>query len=795
MRKTLLTKGIILGMILTTAGFGTVEAGVFSPGNITVSGVDLSSGALIDTAGTYTVTAGDGTLTVNRTGDNTSDGIIKATTGETTFNGNLEASTTSAWRDYHYGFNVTGTGTIVNINGTTKLITNDQTTNIGSGEGQRLIHVASGATLNFNDAVTIDTYAQSTKPNGQASYTVVYSSGTDTVINFNKGLNMQYTFANYKGTSGGGNGIYATSQGTINVAGDRCILYDLSFKPDCVTAKNKGTVNITSKTVQIVGNIDFGTSNGGTVNVTFDGGDAFWFGDELNGASNHTVASGVLNATIKNGAQYIPFGTLSENPYGAKKYLSALTLEDGGIVNLYDENAQNQWKALGLDSLYDTLKTSELDYILIGDLKGSNGIFRLDMNDSDKSKTDMVYILNSTGTSNDNNIECYTTDNLENVSATNTLRFATVAAEAKDKVTFKDSENLYGNTLWDYHLLIGYSAYDANDPENIIYNGSRDGRTAAEIDALMAGGVNWYVYGLTKSPSATTLTLTDGINAGYDLATYMDRYNKRHGEAKFLDEGSNVWVRMQRGSLGRDNKYDGMYTMGQLGLEFGKENNHYGFAYEYLDGTFNLDSKYGKIDNTRKSFMLYDTVTDGKGGYLDLVARYGKVYSDLTGTTKQGASLDGDYSNHTYGLSAEYGKKFQKEGKDFFFEPQMQVAYNKVGGADYTTDNNVDAHLDGGSSFIGRLGFRVGRDINKDSNVYFKADVLREFTGGQDFTLTSGKYSYDGSVEKRGTWYDVGIGADVKLSKKASFTCDIERSFGSSLANNWEINAGLKWAF
>ena len=774
MRKTFLAKGIILGMILTTASFGTVEAEHFDPGDITVSSVNLTSGTLIDTTGTYTVTAGDGTLTVNRTAGD----LISATGGkDIIFDGNLVAKTSNQW---YGGITVAGAGSTLTVNGTTKI----DITQKGAGSSLR---INTGAKADFNGLVMIDSYVDA---NGATSATAVEVYDAGTVVNFNGGINMHHTFANFTGTSGGGNGIYANSGSTINIGGDECVLYTVSFKPDCVSAKHKSVVNITSKKVQIVGNIDFDDADGGTFNATFDGEDSFWYGDQLN-----YDGSATLNITYKNGAEYIPFGILSENPYGAKKYLSSITLEDGGIINLYDEDAKAKWKELGLDTLYPAINNTTLDYIAIGDLKGSDGIFRLDMNDKDKSKTDMVYVLNSTGASNDNKIESYSSDEFENVNANNTLRFATVAATAKDKVTFKDSVNIKGNTLWDYSLLIGSSAYDVNDAENAIYNGSRDGLTAADIDALMVGGVNWYVYGLLKTASTATITLTESVDAGYDLATYMDRYNKRHGEAKFLDDDSNVWVRMQRGSMGRDDKYDGMYTMGQLGLEFGKENNHYGFSYEYLDGTFNLDSKYGKSDNTRKSFMLYDTLTDGKGGYLDLVARYGKVYSDLTGTTKQGDSLDGDYSNSTYGLSAEYGKKFQKEGKGFFFEPQVQLAYNKVGSAGYTTDNGVDVSIDGTHSMVGRIGFRVGSDISKDSNVYFKADVLREFSGGQDYTLTSGKYSYDDAVEKRGTWYDVGIGADIRLSKKTYFTCDLERSFGSSLANNWEINAGMKWAF
>lgn len=545
------------------------------------------------------------------------------------------------------------------------------------------------------------------------------------------------------------------------------------------------------KKVQIIGSIDFGT-NGGDFNAVLDGHDSFWYGDLLfdNGTGN-------LNITFQNGAEYIPFGTLSENTYGAKKYVSALSLNEGGIVDLYDVNAKATWQKLGLDTTYPEIMNTDLDYLMVGDLKGNNGNFRMDMNDQDKSKTDMLYILNAKEGSGQNNIEAYSENQFANVSATNTLRFASVAAPAANVRVFKDAINIYGENLWDYQLLIGTSPYDVSDPENAVYNGSRDGLTAAQIDALMVGGMNWYIYGYNRTPSNNTVTIMDSLAVGYDLATEMDRYNKRHGEAQKLDEDSNVWVRMKRGDIGRDGGYDGKYTMGQIGYEMGNsKDNQYGIAIDYARGKANLENSLGTVENTRKGIMLYNTRTKDNGSYLDLVARFGRVDTDVKGhNNRTGTEITGDYSNNVYSLSAEYGKKMQKEGKGLFFEPQIQLQYARVGGADYRTSNGVDASIDGSNSLIGRLGFRVGKDISKDSTIYFKADVLREFTGGQDLRLASNGYGLSTSLAKRGTWYDVGIGADVRLSRATYFTCDIEKSFGGEVSKSWEVNAGVKWAF
>ncbi|MCH4178974.1 MAG: hypothetical protein LKF47_03775 [Megasphaera sp.] len=87
----------------------------------------------------------------------------------------------------------------------------------------------------------------------------------------------------------------------------------------------------------------------------------------------------------------------------------------------------------------------------------------------------MIYILDSTARAGQNNIESYSDDSFANISKSNTLRFATVASPAANKLIFKDKMNMYGKTLWDYSLLIGHSAYDVNNPENTVYNNNRDG--------------------------------------------------------------------------------------------------------------------------------------------------------------------------------------------------------------------------------------------------------------------------------------------------------------------------------
>ncbi len=792
MKKQLLNKAVILGLMVSAIGYSNfAEAGVINPGTV-VGPITLTGGQTgIDTAGTYTFSGG--TLVVNEINNNVgTHRIIDLSGGTTVLDGGLNINITNRISGHAIYIQHSSDLTIKG-----NLIANID--NMGYGNiypGTEFLTVtggSGGSIVTIDGNVDIQAKGESA---GLAAYTLI-AVHSASQLNINGNLKLINDFK-YTGTDGGANGLYARGAGSVvNVNGDECIIMSIGDKPDSVSAKDRATININSKKVQIVGSIDFSTSSsapGGTFNVVFDGPDSFWYGDIL---ESNNANRGTLNATWQNGAQYIPFGTLAENQYNAKKYISGIELKDGGVINLYDVNAKQQWVDYGLDTIYPDIMNTDLDYVLIGDLKGSDGVFRLDMNDLDKANTDMIYILDSTSGEGLNNIEAYNENQFRNVSADNPLRFASVAAAAADKLVFKDSMNLKGEYLWDYQLLIGNSAYDLADPENAIYNGSRDGLTAAQIDAMMTGGTNWFIYGFVETPSQNTITILDSADAGYDMATELDRYNYRHTQAKFITEDSSVWVRMQRTKSGRDGGYTGYATMSQIGYEASKnKNNRYGVALDYTSGKSSLSEAGGKIENSRRGIMLYNTRTDGNGGYLDLTARYGRVNTDINAyNSDRGTYLTGDYNSNVFSLSAEAGKKHKNEDNGFFVEPQVQLQYARVGGSDYTIGNGIDASISSANSLIGRLGFRLGKDISEDSSVYLKADILREFSGGQDVNLSANSTTLGSSVEKRGTWYDFGVGADLRLSRATHVTFDVERRVGSNLSNNWNVNAAMYFAF
>ena len=150
-----------------------------------------------------------------------------------------------------------------------------------------------------------------------------------------------------------------------------------------------------------------GSNSPNTVDITLSGSSAYWFGDEKTW-QNSTWANGdsaedIFDLTLENGAQwsYLSLAYVRNKPnnnpishWAIPKRISKITL-NGGIINLFDKNLQDTWKEIGLwDALnngqydYDMHPEYKHDYVVVGDLQGSGGIFRMDLNAVDKKASD-----------------------------------------------------------------------------------------------------------------------------------------------------------------------------------------------------------------------------------------------------------------------------------------------------------------------------------------------------------------------------------------------------------------------
>ena len=220
----------------------------------------------------------------------------------------------------------------------------------------------------------------------------------------------------------------------------------------------------------------------------------------------------------------------------------------------------------------------------------------------------------------------------------------------------------------------------------------------------------------------------------------------------------------------------------------------YGAAVDYGDGTGSYDNGSGK--DKLKSFSLYGVWTGANGAYTNVTARYGMVSTDLE---SYGDFPDkAEYKQHAYSVSVEYGKRFELE-KGFFIEPNAQFSLGRLGSIDYTTDRGANGYIEGMNSAIGRIGFVMGQKIRNDSDIYLKADLLHEFAGERNLQLTSDAGGTNDILTKHNdygdTWFELGLGANIKVSKAASIYGEIERGFGGDINKKWSVNGGVRFTF
>ena len=544
-------------------------------------------------------------------------------------------------------------------------------------------------------------------------------------------------------------------------------------------------------------------------------------GTELNNAhlsfynpafSSNIYGSGEVNLKMGNNSYWNVTG---------QSWVTSLSGE-GSIIDMRNDNEN---LSNGVTANANEITTDNNSHAVhIGTLTGNN-TFVMDLNDANHKISDMLYIKDEANSSGTHTVFLNSVAGLENMQDGDKLRFATVNA-GEDQLKFVgeyEGENGYSGSRSRAMLNdIGFNnvafeikneTYSETDSENTGYNGTSFDRTKPGNEYVDAeygnGATNWYI---TRNSSGDETsdggkTILNMSRANYSNAIYMDRLNKRLGEARYInddpEEDEGMWVRVRHDRIGKDDAFRSQNTMYQLGYDKRQESDNgkrrVGFAVDYMHGDTGYNDIAGKGEIDRYGLWLYDTWTGDKGHYADYVAKWGhldnefEIYAPTTGKR-----IDGDYSNNVFSISAEYGRK-KDMGNDWYFEPQAQLQLARVTGADYTTSQGTKVSVDGINSLIGRAGFRIGKDFGeqKQSTLYFKADVLHEFLGDQTIRAMDGTTNGWQTVdyENQGTWYDIGIGYAAMLSQSTYAFVDLEQSFGNDNDDTYQINAGVRWTF
>ena len=343
----------------------------------------------------------------------------------------------------------------------------------------------------------------------------------------------------------------------------------------------------------------------------------------------------------------------------------------------------------------------------------------------------------------------------------NNLRDALGDSNLKSKVTFAHLDGSY--TTNDIDAKVGT---DGKFENSTVTQSDADTETIAAIKKL---------------PSINLIS----------WRTENNELSKRLGEVRDYAGEEGIWARMNHGESKYLDSFKTKSHLYQMGYDKKVGEWRLGGAVSYNKGTTTYENGNGK--NRSTSLALYGAWLGDKGHYADIIVKEGKQKSDMTiGQTGKAAS-NLDYDLWATSISAEYGRKIALKS-DWFVEPQAELTYGRLGSVDYG-DNGFSVHQDSMDSLVGRMGFRLGKNLSDASNIYMKASVLHEFCGDVDYSFTEGTNHKVSSADLGDTWYEVGVGGSAQIGKATYAYAGIEKTFGGDFSTPWQWNAGVRWSF
>lgn len=349
----------------------------------------------------------------------------------------------------------------------------------------------------------------------------------------------------------------------------------------------------------------------------------------------------------------------------------------------------------------------------------------------------------------------------------------------------------------------GDGVFTADDHEGSLYWERYELGSQANDNT---GYTDWYLKAVDvlnpgNNPTTTVKTAMSAGALAYHTWRADDKLMERMGDLRQRgEEEQGAWVRVKGSKLSHDGKFgfENKYTMYEIGYDqVMKKTDAYtrygGVSMSYSDGSSSYDS--GSGDNKNKAISFYMTQVGEKGHYVDVVAKFNHMDTDFTVYDSNSKKITGDFDNTGVSLSAEYGRKNSLSQNGWYVEPQAQMTVGYLGSSSYMS-NKVQVDQSGISSVVGRLGFNLGRDIDKKTNFYVKANLLHEFSGSYDVAFTD-KFGNRAKLDDdfNDTWFEYGAGVAFQGSKNNYFYLDVERSAGSDYKKDWQWNVGASWTF
>ncbi len=337
--------------------------------------------------------------------------------------------------------------------------------------------------------------------------------------------------------------------------------------------------------------------------------------------------------------------------------------------------------------------------------------------------------------------------------------------------------------------------YKATDKVKVVMTaGEIVGETTGDVvfeTKVNEDGVDYY-HGVVKNKIEQSNPANESISdtaIGMKLhwRAHVSDMNKRMGELRDANGEHGVWTRMVRGESEYKNT-KAQYNQYQLGYDEKLSVDKrwtVGAAVTFSEGDASYG--YGSTEDKSTAFAIYGSKLNNDGTFVDLIARYAHLESDVDDQAGKGS-----YSANGMSVSAEFGKRIQ-QGNGLWIEPQAELTYGTIDSAEYKLGTKT-VEVGDMDSLIGRIGFRIGKDIEK-GNVYARASYLYDFEGETENAFRNDTARRSFNEDLGGGWWEVGVGANINLSKATYAYADVEKTFGGEVDTNWQWNLGVRYSF
>ena len=569
----------------------------------------------------------------------------------------------------------------------------------------------------------------------------------------------------------------------INANPDAAAGNSISINKDNTTA----LVNITG---------DIYTNNGNEVHLSLGDGSAAKQDSNATGrqAGRSTLTGAILDAAST--AAGFSFSDTSFSTKGtnlkmkdatwkvtADSEVANVVMNGSSIIDLTQRN-----EATTVDSTPD----HNFQKLKINNLSGS-GTIRMDYDDSktctDGSTADKLFINNHNGT------HCLYLNEVNGAtSLTGNAEGTVLVSVVNESGDFKAASD--DNLTWNIYAL--------NSKESTTEGYKTD----------------WYLTKNTnptpapKDPTRDEAGTIKAHNMNYYLwRDQSERLTKRLGITCFDEERAGVWTKMSNSSIsgsgiyGSDAKvktytigYDFKHNSGeQLTTADAKKTRDFsGLAFTYIKGSSSMNGYQvsdalqvagGRSDIRGGALTAYHTHTSKSGSYADYVLRYSSYDNDF-----KLDGVNGSAKSHGLQASAEYGCRLEND-HGLFVTPNAQLTLGRLYNKAFTTSNGVHVASDHLNSAILSMGVDVGQNIGEQSQVYAKVRYNTELGDRVSAAFYQGDASSFRSGDSNGSWWEYGLGFDLKAGHASHLFMDAERAGGSGFSKDWSWRIGARFDF